>query len=257
MADNMTISGDYKAFIGRKIANNNPWYTNSQFALAEKESTKRIYEQRFLFFRKIIEREIAKRGKVALLDYGCGDGYWSLVFSQFSACEVTGVDYNPLRLERAKAGAKNAKFIEADLRETTNKVTGKFDIVFCNQVVEHIGNDVAFLKNMADRIKKDGVVIIGTTNEGCFTQRFRNYFNREKTDHVHFYTEKEIKNKIEKAGFIINNIYREVFYPGFDKLYYRLTSMGLGFKMLELLTVIFPSQCSDYYFECQLRLEGA
>jgi 2-polyprenyl-3-methyl-5-hydroxy-6-metoxy-1,4-benzoquinol methylase len=203
-------------------------------------------------FYKIIKREISRKGRISLLDYGCGDGYWSQVFSRFLLCEVTGVDYNPLRLERARSIIKNVKFIEADLRET-NEQLGKFDIVFCNQVIEHVKDDVSFLKDIRNHLKDDSVLILGTPNESCFTQRFRNYIMKGETDHVHFYKEKEIRDKIEKAGFVIKDIYREVFFPGFDKLYYRLTSTDLGFKLLELLTIIIPSQCSDYYFMCEIK----
>ncbi|MDD2891088.1 MAG: class I SAM-dependent methyltransferase, partial [bacterium] len=213
---------------------------------------KRIYKQRHIFFNKIINREITKKGKITLLDYGCGDGYWTSIFSQSPLCEVVGVDYNKLRLERCKINAPKAKFIEADLRKK-NPGIKKFDIVFCSQVIEHIEDDTSFLENIRNYIKENGVFILGTTNEGCFTQKFRNYITKEKTDHIHFYTEKEIREKIKKAGFIIKNIHREVFYPGFDKLYYRLTGTDLGFKILETLTILLPSQCSDYYFECSVR----
>ena len=243
---------NYAEHISKQIESKNPWYTESHFAYAEKESVRRIYEQRFLFFWKIIRREILKKGKITFLDYGCGDGYWSSVFSRFLSCEVTGVDYNPLRLQRAKAIVKNAKFIETDLRER-NEHIGRFDIVFCSQVIEHIEDDVSFLKNIRNHLKENGILILGTTNEGCLTQRVRNCITKGQTDHVHFYTEKEIKSKMEQAGFVIIDIYREVFFPGSYKLYYKLTSTDFGFKFLELLTILFPSQCSDYYFECKMR----
>jgi len=244
---------DYTCHVKKKIESNNQWYTSSQFAWAEKESIRRIYEQRFLFFYRIIKREIDKKGSVSLLDYGCGDGYWSLVFSRFSDCKVTGVDYNPLRLERAKANAKNARFIEMDL-SNPNANIGKFNIVFCSQVVEHIKDDISFLRGIGDYLKKDGVVILGTPNEGSFTHKhiFRKHVLK-RSDHIHFYTEKKIRNKIEKAGFVIKDIYREVFFPGHDKLYYKLTSTDFGFKLLELFTILFTSQCSDYYFEFKMR----
>lgn len=245
---------DVNTHVKKEIEKGNPWYVSSQFEWTEKESIRRIYDQRFLFFYKIIKREISGKGRITLLDYGCGDGYWSLVFSRFLLCEVTGVDYNPLRLERARPIIKNAKFIEADLRET-NEQLGKFDIVFCNQVIEHIKNDVSFLKGIRNHLKEDGLIILGTPNEGCFTQRFRNYITKGETDHVHFYKEKEIKSKIEEAGFVIKDIYREVFFIGLDKLYYKLTTTDFGFKILELLTILFPSQCSDYYFECKMGMK--
>lgn len=244
---------NYTNYVKKQIADNNPWYTGSQFEWAEKKSIERIYNQRSLFFYRILRREISRKGRINLLDYGCGDGYWPLFFSQFSACKVTGVDYNPLRLERARSIVKNANFIEADLLKK-NKTLKKNDIVFCSQVVEHIKDDVSFLKNIRNHLKQDGVLILGTPNEGSFTHRVRNYIAKIKTDHVHFYTEMEIKSKIEQSGFVIKKIYREVFFPGFDKLYYRLTSTDFGFKILELLTILFPSQCSDYYFECEVKI---
>jgi 2-polyprenyl-3-methyl-5-hydroxy-6-metoxy-1,4-benzoquinol methylase len=243
---------NYTNHVRKQIESNNPWYTGAQFAWAKKESIRRIYDHRFLFFYKILKREISKKGRTTLLDYGCGDGYWCLVFSRFLLCEVSGVDYNPLRLERCRKVMRNIKFIEADLNKS-NEQLGKFDIVFCNQVIEHVKDDVSFLKGIRDHLKKDGTLILGTPNEGSFTHRFRNYFSKGETDHVHFYKEKGIRDKIEKASFIVKDIYREVFFPGFDRLYYRLTSTDLGFKLLELLTIIIPSQCSDYYFECKRR----
>jgi 2-polyprenyl-3-methyl-5-hydroxy-6-metoxy-1,4-benzoquinol methylase len=238
--------------VGRQIAKNNPWYTESQFVWAEKESTKRIYEHRFLFFNKILQKEALKKGKITLLDLGCGDGYWSKVFAQFPFCELVGVDYNALRLERARKMAPEAKFLEFDATEP-NEQLGKFDVLFCSQLIEHIKDDVSFLSIIREYLKEDGVLIFGTTNEGCFLQRLRYLRTREKGDHVHFYREKEIRSKIERAGFIIDDIYREVFYPGFDRIYYKLTSTDIGFKILELLTTMFPSQCSDYYFKCRLK----
>ena len=243
---------NYTNYVKKQITDNNPWYTDSQFEWAEKKSIERIYDQRFLFFYKILRRKMSRKGRINLLDYGCGDGYWSLIFSQFSACKVTGVDYNPLRLERAISIVKNAKFIEKDLQKK-NESPEKYDIVFCSQVIEHMKDDVLFLKNIRNHLKQDGLLILGTPNEGSFTHRVRNYIGKIRTDHVHFYTEREIKSKIKQSGFITKKIYREVFFPGDDKLYYRLTSTDFGFKILELLTILFPSQCSDYYFVCEVK----
>lgn len=244
---------DYnKNHIRKKIESGNPWYTDSQFEWAREESIRRIYDQRFLFFYKIVKREIAEREEITLLDYGCGDGYWSLVFSSFLLCEVTGVDFNPLRLDRCRKIMPNIKFIETDLTKPNAKL-GKYDAVFCSQVIEHIEDDIFFLKNIRNYLKEYGVLILGTPNEGSLLHRFRNYITKGETDHVHFYKEKEIRNKIENAGFVIKDIYREIFFPGIDKIYYGLTSTDFGFKILELFAILFPSQCSDYYFDCKMR----
>lgn len=259
---------NYVEHVKKQIEKKNPWYIQSQFAWAEKESIKRAYNRRRQFFFKIIKREISKKGNITLLDYGCGDGYWALFFSRFLDCKLVGVDYNPLRLKRAKSVVKKAQFIEADLR-LKNEHIGKYDIVFCSMVIEHVENDIFFLKNIKNHLKQDGLLILGTSNEGSLLHRFkrsllhkfkRSLFHRfksrnkiRKTDHVQFYTEKEIKSKIREAGFKITRTFREVFFPGFERLYYKFTSTDIGFKLLELLIILFPSQCSGYYFECKKR----
>lgn len=235
-----------------QIKNNNAWYVDSHFEWANQPSVKRIYEKRFLFIRNIIMREHDKKGTLTVLDYGCGDGYWSYVLSQFGFCDITGADYNPLRLERFKALMPGVKFVRADLTEK-NDNPGKFDIVLCSQVVEHIPDDRAFISGIKDHLKSDGILILGTTNEGCFTQSLRRMIVRGSTDHVHFYREKEIREKLENAGFTIYQAHYEIFYPGSDFLYYRMASTGTGFKILETLAKMIKSQCSDYYFDCSLR----
>jgi 2-polyprenyl-3-methyl-5-hydroxy-6-metoxy-1,4-benzoquinol methylase len=124
------------------------------------------------------------------------------------------------------------------------------DVVFCSQVIEHVGDDVALLRCLARYLAHGGLLILGTTNEGCWLQRVRNSFRTGYSDHVHAYREKEIARKIESAGFTIRKTYREIFYPGSDRLYYWLAGKPWGFALLRALTGIFPSQCSDYYFVC-------
>lgn len=99
--------------------------------MGEKRYIKPIYENGYHFFCNIINREIKKKKKIILLDYGCGDGYWTHKFSRFSNLEIVGVDYNPLRLKRVRKSVKNIQFIEANLR-LENKSLGFFDIVFCS-----------------------------------------------------------------------------------------------------------------------------
>lgn len=58
---------------------------------------------------------------------------------------------------------------------------------------------------------------------------------------------------MNKEGFKINDVLHEVFYPGFNILFYPLTQNLYEFKLLQLLTKKLPSQCSDFYFVCKLR----
>lgn len=232
------------------IATGNQWYVGRQFTWADKPSIRRIYARRSEYFVACLERARARLGPpLRVLDIGCGDGYWLHRLRDLPGVELAGVDYNPLRVERARQAAPHAKIHCADFMAF--RPDQAFDVVLLNQVIEHIDDDVGVLRRVRELLRPAGVLIVGTPNEGSRLQRWR--IRPEATDHVHFYTEDEVRQKLEQAGFAIESVMREVFYVGFDAPYYRLTRWGWGFRLLELLTRWWPSQCSDYYFECRVR----
>jgi hypothetical protein len=111
---------------------------------------------------------------------------------------------------------------------------------------------------MKSLLRHGGTLVLGTPNEGSLLHRWRirRLGSSFQTDHVHFYTERDIRKKIEEAGFFIDNVMREVFFLGSDRLYYWLTKRPLGFALLELMTKLWPAGCSDFYFECRPGSEG-
>ena len=63
-----------------------------------------------------------------LLDLACGTGRHAVEFAKLG-WEVTGVDYSPDLLERARVNAPEARFVEADMREL--ELGEEFDAVTC------------------------------------------------------------------------------------------------------------------------------
>jgi SAM-dependent methyltransferase len=241
-------------FVHEQIARGNPWYVGSQFEWANSPPVRRIYQRRYDFFRACIERARACCGpSLRLLDAGCGDGYWLARLQEIPGLTLLGVDYSELRVQRARQVVKEADVRVGDLRQFRSEEP--LDVVLLNQVIEHVEDDRGLLAMTRRILRPEGTLILGTPNEGCrLQQRWLRRKNRlHETDHVHFYTEAEIRAKIEEAGFVIDSAMREVFFIGSYPLYYWLTARGWGFRFLELLTRIWPSQCSDYYFECRPR----
>jgi 2-polyprenyl-3-methyl-5-hydroxy-6-metoxy-1,4-benzoquinol methylase len=240
--------------IEKEIQRKNPWYIEDQFVSMQHPSRRFIIEKRYRFISECIKKVIEKMQRtIKVLDAGCGDGYWLYRLNNLSGTEFTGIDYNPLRVERAKKTVPNARILETDINNFA--ANEKFDVILLNQVIEHIKDDTSLLVHLKSILTNKGVLIVGTTNEGSFLQQYmlRKTGAFNITDHIHFYTEKEIVKKIRNSGFRIEKIMREVFYPGNDKLYYWLTARRIGFMILEFLAWLFPSQCSDYYFECRLE----
>ena len=102
-------------------------------------------------------------GKV-VLEIGCGEGYGSFYLAD-SAKEVTAIDYSNEAIEYAKSKYKkeNLRFQKLDVRElsTLNK---KFDLVCSFQVIEHIQDTGAFLKNIRNLLNEGGIFICSTPN---------------------------------------------------------------------------------------------
>ena len=243
---------DVNAAVREQIRKGNSWYVGCQFEWAENPSIRPIYEKRLKYFVACIERAKTRLGPtLRLLDAGCGDGYWLTRLSTVKGLDLTGVDYNPLRIERARQVAPKARVFVSDLQSFETEEP--FDVILLNQVIEHVEDDIALLCKMHTLLGSGGVLILGTPNEGSRLQQW--WIHRQgqsfETDHGRFYTENEVRQKVLNAGFCIDSVMREVFYIGSDRWYYWLTARQWGFKFLELMTWLWPSECSDFYFECR------
>lgn len=239
-----------------EIEKSNPWYVGSQFEWAEKASIRPIYEKRYEYFIECIERAKTRLGpRLRLLDAGCGDGYWLYRLSALKDLRLYGVDYNPLRVERAKQVVPLASISCSDLM--CFEAEEPFDVILLSQVMEHVEDDIGLLHRMQKVLRSSGVLVLGTPNEGSWLHRWRNRrtWKRSKTDHVHSYTEKQVRRKLMDAGFCIDSIMREVFYIGSERLCYWLTERSWGFQFLSIMSRLWPSECSDFYFECS-HLKG-
>jgi len=242
--------------VAEQIRRGNPWYVGSHWKWAENPSIRPIYEKRFRYIVGCLERAKKRLGSpLRLLDAGCGDGYWLARLGGLEGLDLTGVDYNPIRIERARQAVPTVPVHWGDLMDF--KTEEPFDVILLHQVIEHVQDDVGLLGRMRRLLRPEGVLILGTPNEGSWLQQWpiRRRGSSGLTDHVHFYTEKEVRRKVSAVGFRVESVMREVFFVGHEGLYYALTRHWWGFKFLEFLTWLWPAGCSDFYLECRVLTE--
>lgn len=179
-----------------RIDYKNPWYSKGQ-----KEYQHGLVRHHFQRVTRYILDALERYAppRPCILDAGCGDGVTTKVLAEVPGARVTGADYNPLRLRRARKYVPEARFVRADLRAMPFR-SGSFDAVLCNQVVEHVREDRAVLRELFRVAKPGGVVIVGVPNEGGPVMRLRNHCIQPEilrtTDHVNFYTHRTIAEKV-------------------------------------------------------------
>jgi SAM-dependent methyltransferase len=119
------------------------------------------------------------------LDMGCGSGELTLELARTLGGNVTGVDFLPRFVERARAraaaeGLEDAvDFVCADLHAW--KAPHAFDVAFSFDALEHIANPQAFLARMGDFLAPGGaaVVCFGPLFHSPFGDHMSGFFRRQ------------------------------------------------------------------------------
>jgi 2-polyprenyl-6-hydroxyphenyl methylase/3-demethylubiquinone-9 3-methyltransferase len=102
-------------------------------------------------------------GKAAL-DIGCGAGLLCEPLTRLGAA-MTGVD---AAAENVAAASAHAEGVGLDIRYMAGEVAGldigTFDLVTCVEVIEHVADKPAFLRDVAARLAPDGLLVMSTPN---------------------------------------------------------------------------------------------
>jgi 2-polyprenyl-6-hydroxyphenyl methylase/3-demethylubiquinone-9 3-methyltransferase len=96
-------------------------------------------------------------------DVGCGAGLLAEPLARLGA-QVTAVDAAPENIEAARAHA-TGQGLEIDYRVGgVEALGGKYDLVTCLEVVEHVADVPAFVAGLAGALAPDGLLILSTPN---------------------------------------------------------------------------------------------
>jgi SAM-dependent methyltransferase len=102
-----------------------------------------------------------------VLDMGCGTGYGSALVTAAGGT-YDGTDASPAAIAYAREnfGGPGARFFVADLMEPPPPELERrsYDLVFSSEVIEHVVDPFAFVRDMADFVQDDGTCFVGTPN---------------------------------------------------------------------------------------------
>lgn len=147
-----------------------------------------------LWRQRVLLRRYRPDGK-RVLDFGCMDGVFTLRLQQLGG-EAVGYDLSPAAIaqaERFRGPATLPRFT------TVAPGPGQFEIVYCNEVLEHVPDDLAFMGELVSFLAPGGMVV-GTTPVG-------RYF--WDPDHKRLYDEASLERALVPWGAVrIRRYYR-------------------------------------------------
>jgi 2-polyprenyl-3-methyl-5-hydroxy-6-metoxy-1,4-benzoquinol methylase len=146
--------------------------------------------------RRLLDKQLARLDYDSAIDIGCGAGH---NFEQLAAGRrleaLAGADLSPEALRRARERWPGADLHELDVQART--LDGRWDLVLCSLVLEHLPDDEAALRNMREMTAPGGH-LVAVTIAGDF-ERYRPW--EEQMGHVRNYRRGELEEKLALAGF--------------------------------------------------------
>jgi len=113
--------------------------------------------------RTCLVMSLAPKRIESVLDVGCGDGYLCSLFKSRGVTRVAGVDLVESRINYAKAHFQGIEFKAAEITKLPFD-DGSFDLVTCVEVLEHLENPSAALKELK-RVSRKLVLFTVPNNE--------------------------------------------------------------------------------------------
>lgn len=206
--------------------------------------------ERYLHIKRYeLAKKYCKDGNI--LDLGCGLGWGTNFLS--SKGMVVGVDVDRETIKKKDINT-NTEFIVSDATNLPFR-NKSFDTVVSIENIEHVQDQVKYIREVNRILKNNGVFIISTPNEGNFINKLADKIGYKRTKnpyHVKEFACNELIIFLEKHGFKVlhfKGLYLRIFPPKYKKI------LNLKCKVLIPLIVNFPFSYFCEYSFCVCRIE--
>ena len=143
---------------------------------------------------KVLERAVVDRVAPGcrLLDVGCGIGDNLRIFVT-SGLELHGIEYSEVSARHAARLLGDHAEVRTGSATALPYPDASFDAAICIEVLEHVGDDVAAIKEISRVLKPDGLLVMSVP--------YRHYFRRYLNTMGHFrhYTRETAVNLLQQG----------------------------------------------------------
>lgn len=158
----------------------------------QKTYFKNLFKPLKLYLKRV------KQGKI--LDVGCAYGFMLQKFPD--SFEKFGIDVSEYAISEAKKILPNASLKVGNAENPLPFPDNFFDIIICNDLIEHLEKPRIALENILRVLKRDGVLYINTPNFNWLRKKLFAYVDR-KEHHITLLPHMALLNLLTKVGFII------------------------------------------------------
>jgi len=142
--------------------------------------------QKFLFEDFISPEDV-------ILDFGCSGGF---LLNQFECARKIGIEINPYAIEYAK---KTGIDVYSEIKKVPDNIA---DVIISNHVLEHLLNPYESLKQLRDKLRVDGTIVIVVPSEQANNPSYE-YKEKDINQHLYTWTPLTLGNLLKQAGFKI------------------------------------------------------
>lgn len=188
---------------------------------------------------EMIARAAGERIKGMILENGCGVGMYVEHLSPFGGT-VLGLEYD---FERAREAKVNSPHILNAAGENLPLPSSTFDLILSHEVIEHVQDDHAAIREMIRALKPNGRLVLFCPNRGYLVEThgiywkgkyyfgnklFVNYLPRKLRDklapHVRVYSNRDLLKLF--VGLPVNFIEQTIIFGAYDNIIARFGVLG-------------------------------
>jgi|GEM_PF-3153242 len=174
------------------INTNNFW--NRKYVLEKNNSENTVaYPHTFRRITELLD------SKMKVIDLGCGRGQLIEMIKESRGCDVFGVDISDVAIKAVKERGLNGLALRIPPVSIGSHI---FDVAIASEILEHIKNPIALIKEMVRIVKPDGLLIIAVPNNWLYP-----YGNR---DHLWVFNEEKMIRLFKKININQNIIFERI-----------------------------------------------
>jgi 2-polyprenyl-3-methyl-5-hydroxy-6-metoxy-1,4-benzoquinol methylase len=160
------------------------------------EKTHWWYAARQVIILRYLERRVPLEGGMRVLDVGCGTG--AILEHLAKHCDAYGQDFSPKAVDFCRQrGLKN--LYAGPL--STYEPESPFDLITMLDVVEHVDDDLGFLKDARRLLRPEGSVLITVPAYPSLWSA-----HDVELQHKRRYRKRELRDRVLAAGFTIEHL---------------------------------------------------